>query len=62
MSATPSGRVTVHGKQLMLDGMHLADCRDEVAALALRDSLDFFGVHASHLPDEASRHVFALVG
>lgn len=32
-------RVTVHGKQLKLDGQHLADARDELAAKALGSAL-----------------------
>lgn len=33
-------RVAAHGKQLKLDGDHLADCRDEAAAEAIAIALN----------------------
>lgn len=34
-------RVTAHGKQVKLDGVHLCDARDELAAQAIANALEF---------------------
>ena len=40
----PDRRVTAHGKQVKLDGAHLADARDEQAAAAIALALNWAGV------------------
>jgi hypothetical protein len=59
--ATTSGRVTVMGKQVKLDGAHLCDARDETAALAIRDALDFARVGALAIPPEALKNIMAVL-
>jgi hypothetical protein len=59
--ATPSGRLTTNAKQVLLDGQHLADARDEEAAQAIAQALDFAGVGALVMPREAVRVIFKVL-
>jgi hypothetical protein len=52
-------RVTSHGKQVMLDGAHLADCVSELAANALADALEYIG--AKDMPIEARQNIQELL-
>jgi hypothetical protein len=49
------------GKQVKLDGAHLCDARDETAALAIRDALDFARVGALAIPPEALKNIMAVL-
>jgi hypothetical protein len=59
--ATPSGRLTTAGKQVLLDGEHLCDARDEVAATAIAHALDFSGVAFGGMPTEATKAIWAVL-
>lgn len=43
-------RVTAHGKQVKLDGEHLADARDDEAAEAIAIALNYVGLRSDQLP------------
>lgn len=49
-------RITASGKQLQLDGRHLADCRDDTAAEIIAICLNS-GMLDSRLPQEARHRV-----
>jgi hypothetical protein len=55
VTATPSDRLRAEGKQVLLDGQHLCDARDEVAARAIAYALDFAGVDFMSIPSYAAR-------
>lgn len=46
-------RVTAYGKQVKLDGEHLADARDDEAAEAIAVALNYVGLRSDQLPDGA---------
>lgn len=50
--------VTAHGKQVMLAGKHLADARDEIAARALADALEYI---TWGIPEQACRNIQELL-
>lgn len=47
---TVDQRITVVGKQVLLDGKHLADARDDKAALVIGFALASIGAPATALP------------
>lgn len=60
-AATSSGRIEANGKQLLIDNVHFADCRDEESAKALRDALDFAGVAFTQIPQYAVTNIMAVL-
>lgn len=61
MQATPSGRLRSSGKQVLLDGRHLCDARDEAAAEGIALALDFAGVAFSHLPPDVAKKILGVL-
>jgi hypothetical protein len=61
MAFTPSGRIKVYGKQVTLDGEHLADAVNEEAAQGIAAALDFAGVGFGDLPTEASKAIWKVL-
>lgn len=53
-------RVTVHGKQLKMDGEHLADCRDDEAAAVIALCLNFGLLVGSEVPPDGRERVEAF--
>jgi hypothetical protein len=61
MTATSSGRLRAAGKQVLLDGVHFADARDESAAQAIAYALDFVGVSYWDIPPEANKKMLEVL-
>jgi hypothetical protein len=51
-------RATALGKEVLLDGLHLADAVSELAAMAIADALEFAG---ASMPFEAEVRIMELV-
>ena len=50
-----TARITTHGKQILLDGHHLADARDEEAAQVIALMMEKSSVTDLHTEDEKQR-------
>jgi hypothetical protein len=61
MTATPSGRLSTAGKQVLLDGQHLCDARDEVAAEGIALAIDFVGVGIFQIPPEVNKKILEML-
>lgn len=59
--ATPSGRLSTAGKQVLLDGTHLCDAKDDVTAEGIALALDFVGVDFFGIPPEAKRKILQVL-
>jgi hypothetical protein len=59
--ATPSGTLRTQGKEVLLNGQHLADARDEATAEAIALALDFVGVGFFDIPRDATRKIIAVL-
>lgn len=53
----PGRRATVNGKQVLLDGKHLADAYGEASATMIADCIQYAGLPADQWPEEALRRV-----
>lgn len=52
-----SERIRAHGKQLLIDGEHLADCRDPEAAAVIEIMLNHARLQPRHIPAKWIRRV-----
>lgn len=53
-------RVTAVGKQVLLDGAHLADAVSEDAAKALADALEYWGWSEHQMPPAALNNILRI--
>lgn len=52
-----SRRCVAHGKQVLLDDLHLADATSDVAAAVIADAVQYAGLAAVRMPEDASRRL-----
>lgn len=55
-------RATSCGKQVLLDGQHLADAKSEAAAAGIADALQYFGLTEHQIPAAAMNRIYRMLG